>query len=63
MEYLDDDIYIKMESGDNGRYFYCLNCGKKVYEDEVEKTDKWWDDDGNHRMVYNCPYCNHDNYA
>lgn len=43
MEYMDDNDTnrIKMESDDKGNYFYCLNCGKRVYEEDVEKTDKY----------------------
>lgn len=64
MEYIDDNDTnrIKLESDDKGNYFYCLNCGKRVYEDDVEKTDKYWDDDGNHCMIYVCPHCNYENY-
>ncbi len=51
-----------MEEDDKGEYFYCLNCGKKIYEEDVEKTDKYWDDDGNHLMIYTCPLCSYDNY-
>ena len=63
MKYIDDEKKFKMESDDNGFYFYCVNCGKKVYEGDVEKTNKYWDDDsGNHLMIYTCPHCNYDNY-
>lgn len=44
-------------------YFYCLNCDKRVNIDEDEpETDKWWDDEGNHRMMYKCPFCDEWNY-
>lgn len=54
--------YIDIKSDDKGEYFYCTRCGKKIYTDDVEETGKWWDDDGNHRMFYTCPECNHENY-
>lgn len=42
------------------QYFVCPECGEKVYFDEC-KTDKWWDDNGNHRMIYICE-CGYENY-
>ena len=63
MSYTDDsDNLIRFKSDKKGNYFYCLNCDRKVYEDDVEETDKWWDTDGNHRMIYTCPYCGYENY-
>lgn len=51
-----------MEEDDKDKYFYCLNYGNKIYEEDVEKTDKYWNDDGNHLMIYTCSLCNYDNY-
>lgn len=45
---------------DGEEYFICPDCGEKVYLDEC-KTDKWWDDNGNHRMIYKCD-CGYENY-
>ena len=41
-------------------YFICPECGEKVYLDDC-KTDKWWDDEGNHRMIYICK-CGYEKY-
>lgn len=63
MGYIDDEENrITLKRDKNGLYFNCLNCGKIVYEDDVEETDKWWDNEGNHRMIYRCPHCEYDNY-
>lgn len=64
MEYIDNDpVNITIKTDSKGKeYFYCLNCWKKVYLDDVENAGKYWDDDGNHRMWYRCNLCDHDNY-
>ena len=41
------------KSDENGKYLICPECGEKLYIDECE-TDKWWDEEGNHRMLYIC---------
>lgn len=67
VELCDDDDYTKHYSRwfsypqeDKREHFTCPKCGEKVYLDECN-VDKWWDDEGNHRMLYICN-CGYENY-
>ena len=35
IEYIDDEKRFKMEEDDKDKYFYCLNYGNKIYEEDV----------------------------